>query len=133
MSMDTTEDVDVDTNLPWHVQKIPFVPIRLARPRILHESKLVFLDRRGTYDHEQPRSVPLVPMPLGALDGVKTRPDPKSEVKVKRVLLPGMSVRLAFSLIEHHYCNHHQDLIKPKMRHEYVLGTWYRYIYFPGG
>ena len=57
--------MDVDTNLPWHVQKIPFVPIRLARPRILHGPKHVFLDRNGTNDHEQPRSVPLVPMLFG--------------------------------------------------------------------
>ena len=52
----------VDTNLPWHVQKIPFVPIRqLARPRILHGSKHVCLDRNGTNDREQPRSVPHAP------------------------------------------------------------------------
>ena len=55
----------VDTNLPWHVQKIPFVPIRLARPRILHGPKHGFSDRNGTNRHEQPRSVPLVPMLFG--------------------------------------------------------------------
>ena len=50
-----------------YVQKIPFVPIRLARPRILHgpEPEHVFLDRSGTNDHEQPRSVPLVPKLFG--------------------------------------------------------------------
>ena len=57
----------VDTNLLWHVQKIPFVPIRLARRRILHGPKHVFLDRNGTNYHEQPqpRSVPLGPMLFG--------------------------------------------------------------------
>ena len=57
--------MDVDNNLPWHVQKIPFVSIRLAGPRILHGHKHVFLHRNGTNDHEQPRSVPLVPMLSG--------------------------------------------------------------------
>ena len=65
--------MNVDTNLPWHVQKIPFVPIRLARPRVLHGLKHVFLDRSGTNDHEQPRSVRLIPMLFGG--GVKTRPE----------------------------------------------------------
>ena len=61
--------MDVDTNLPRHVRKIPFVPIRLARPRILHGPKHVFLDRNGTNDHERPRSVPLVTMlPRGDAD-----------------------------------------------------------------
>ena len=68
--MDTTEDY-VDTNWSWHVQKIPFVPIWLARPRILRGPKHVFLGRNGTNDHEQPRSVPLVPMLSGR---VKTHP-----------------------------------------------------------
>ena len=54
--------MDVDTNVLWHVQKIPFVLIRLARPRILHGPKHIFLHRHGTHDHEQPRSVPLVPL-----------------------------------------------------------------------
>ena len=57
--------MDVDNNLPWHVQKMPFVPIRLAGPRILHGPKHVLLHRNGTNDHEQPRSVPLVPMLAG--------------------------------------------------------------------
>ena len=57
--------MDEDTNLLWHVQKIRFVPIRLARPRILHGPKRIFLGRNGTNDHEQPRSVPLVPMLFG--------------------------------------------------------------------
>ena len=65
--MDTTEDY-VDTNWSWHVQKIPFVPIRLARPRILHGPEHVILHRNGTNDHEQPRSVSLVPkLPGGGL------------------------------------------------------------------
>ena len=45
-----------------YVQKIPLVLTRLARPRILHEPKHVFLDRNETNDHEQPRSVPFVPV-----------------------------------------------------------------------
>ena len=53
--------MDADTNLPWHVQNIPFAPIRLARPRILHGPEHVVLDRNGTNDHEQPRSVPSFP------------------------------------------------------------------------
>ena len=57
--------MDVDTYLSWHVLKIPFVPIRLASPRILHGPKHVFLGRNGTNDHEQPRSVPLVSMLFG--------------------------------------------------------------------
>ena len=55
----------------WHVQEIPFVPIRLARPRVLHGPKHVLIyvtvGAKRTikyYDHEQPRSVPLVPMPF---------------------------------------------------------------------
>ena len=32
--------MDVDTNSPWHLQKMPFVPIRLARPRTLHGPEL---------------------------------------------------------------------------------------------
>ena len=44
--------MEVDTNWPWHMKKIPFMPIRLARPRILHGPKHVFLDRNGTNDHE---------------------------------------------------------------------------------
>ena len=60
----------VGNNLLWHVQKIPFVPIRLARPRILHEPKHFILGRKGTNDHEHPRSVPLVPM--CSLVGVST-------------------------------------------------------------
>ena len=58
----------VNTNLPWcHVQKILllFVPMRLARPRILHVTKHVFSDRNKTNDHEQPRSVSIVPTLLG--------------------------------------------------------------------
>ena len=57
--------MDVDNNLPWHVQKMPFVPIRLARPRILDGPKHVLVHRNGTNDHEQPRSVLLVPMLSG--------------------------------------------------------------------
>ena len=57
--------MDVDTNLLWYVQSIPFVPIRQARPRILHGPKHVCLGTNGTNDHEQPRSVPLVPMLFG--------------------------------------------------------------------
>ena len=61
--------MDVDTNLPWQVQKMSIVPIRLARPRIPHGPKHFFLDRNGTNDHEQARSVPLAPC---SLVGVKT-------------------------------------------------------------
>ena len=57
--------MDVNTNLRWHAPKILLVPIRLARPGILHVTKNVFSDRNGTNDHEQPRSVSLVPMLLG--------------------------------------------------------------------
>ena len=57
--------MDVDANMSWHVRKMPFVPIRLARPRIVHGPKHVCLDRNGTNDHEKPRSVPLVPMLFG--------------------------------------------------------------------
>ena len=61
--------MDVDIFLPWHAQKIPpFVPIRLARPRILHGPKHVCLDWNGTNELEQPRSVPLVPM-IFSLEG----------------------------------------------------------------
>ena len=46
--------MDVDTSLLRHVQKIPFVPIRLARPRILHGPEHVFL---GTLErNERPRT-----------------------------------------------------------------------------
>ena len=48
-----------------HVRRTPFELIRLARPRILHGLKHVFSHRNGTKDHEQPRSVPLVPMLFG--------------------------------------------------------------------
>ena len=69
--MDTTEGY-VDTNWSLHVQNISFVPIWLAGSRILRGPKHVFFDRNGTNDHEQPRSVPLVPMlscslPIGPL------------------------------------------------------------------
>ena len=60
--------MDVDNSLPWRVQNLPFVPIRLAGPRIQHEPKHVLLHRLGrkvTSDHEQPRSVRLVPMLFG--------------------------------------------------------------------
>ena len=58
--------MDVDTSLLWHVQiKIPFVPIRLAKSRILYGPKHVFLGRNGTNDLRQRRSVPLVPMLFG--------------------------------------------------------------------
>lgn len=50
---------------PWHVQKIPFGPIRLARPWNLHGSKHVCLVWNGTNDHEKTRSVPLVHMLFG--------------------------------------------------------------------
>ena len=49
----------------WHVQKLRFVLIRLARPRILQGPENVFLLRDGTNDYEQPRSVPFVPMLFG--------------------------------------------------------------------
>ena len=58
--------MDANTNVLWHVQKIPLVLIRLARPRIMHGPKHVVLHRRhGTNNHEQPRSVPLGPMLFG--------------------------------------------------------------------
>ena len=47
-----------------NLRRVPFVLIGLARPRILHGPKHVFLDRKGTNDHKQPLSVPLVPMPF---------------------------------------------------------------------
>ena len=58
----------IPINWSWHVQNLPFVPIRLARPRILRGPKHVVLDRNGTNDHEQPRSVPLVPMLSGRVN-----------------------------------------------------------------
>ena len=63
--------MDVDTNLRCHVQKIPFVPIRLARPRILHGPKHVFCIRT-----ERMTTSSLVPFRsfLCFLVGVKTRP-----------------------------------------------------------
>ena len=64
LMMDTTENGCGHQFLPWHVQNIPFVPIRLARPRVLHGPKRIFLDRNGTNDHGQPRSVPIVLMLL---------------------------------------------------------------------
>ena len=48
---------------------IPFVPIRLARPRVLRGPKHAFLGRNGMNEHEQPRSVPLVPMLFGEGSG----------------------------------------------------------------
>ena len=57
--------MDVAPILPWHVKKVSFVLIQLARPRIMHGPTPVFLDRNGTNDNEQPRSVPLVPILFG--------------------------------------------------------------------
>ena len=59
--------MNVDTNLPRHVQKIRFVLIQLVRPRILHglTPRFFYEHRKGTNDHEQPRPVPLVPMLFG--------------------------------------------------------------------
>ena len=42
-------------------ERLPFVLISLARPRILNEPKHVFLPRNGTNNHDQPRSVPFGP------------------------------------------------------------------------
>ena len=65
----TPPKMGVDDNLGMYVQKIPFVPIQLARPRILQGPKDVCLDKNEANDHEQPRSVPLVPMlPGGSKD-----------------------------------------------------------------
>ena len=52
----------VDTDLPWRVQDLPPVLIRLATPRILHGPKHFFSRSNGTNDHEQPLCVRLVPM-----------------------------------------------------------------------
>ena len=57
--------MDVDTNLPWHVRKIPFVLIRLARLKVLRGPEDVFLGRHETIEHEQALFVPLVPMLFG--------------------------------------------------------------------
>ena len=63
--------MDVDTKLPWRVQNIMFVLIRLARPTNVPGPQHDFLHKNGTNDHEQPRPIPLVPIPS---ERVKTRP-----------------------------------------------------------
>ena len=56
----------------WHVLKIIEFVIWLSRPKILDGPKHGFLPRKGTNDHEQPRSVP-----FGSTrsNRVKTRPE----------------------------------------------------------
>ena len=61
--------MDVDTNSLWHVLKIPFVLIRLARPRILHKRFFnTRTERMATTSLDPFRSFPC------SLEGVKTRP-----------------------------------------------------------
>ena len=58
--------MDVETNLPWHVcAKYTVRADSAGEAQGSAWPKHVFLDRNGTNDHEQPHSVPLVPMFFG--------------------------------------------------------------------